>query len=535
MGIKITDATADTAITGVEMIPVSDNGSPKRVTTDQIKNFTIDQIEAIAAGTSVSSSDGIFILQSGALKPVSIDTVLQRAINTIWGKSTESDPDSADVLILKDGITEKTVTLAKMAKYVQATIKAAVLDVSGLNAVTSLSSADKLLVTVGTTGKYITYANVVNAVYGSLAAYVTALTAVTTGGDDDVLYVLQGGIEKKITLAQIAAYLGLNNVTSSPEMTTINNIPQWTNATGTLKDGIPLATSISAAGSDAELPTTKAVRDAIGVDLVNSMTDIGAALSDADTIIVDDGGAGKGRKTVLTRLVTYLLTKIKLDDLTTPDDNTDLNASTSKHGLLPKLSGTVTQFLTGLGTWVSPAGLFPYETLWIPAGAMTPSVTDGATPETKEYGTNNMTHDALLFDGLAQNESAEFDIVMPETWNKSTVKAKIYWTPGDADANAGEWIRFALAGGARADDDALDAAIGITVNIDDQVIADDDLHVTAASGAITIGGTVGLNDLIHFKLTRDYDYASDGTAMDVDCRLFGVLIQFGKSEVPTAW
>jgi hypothetical protein len=42
---------------------------------------------------------------------------------------------------------------------------------------------------------------------------------------------------------------------------------------------------------------------------------------------------------------------IKLDDLAAPDDNTDLNASTSAHGLLRKLSNTATEFLDGQGNW----------------------------------------------------------------------------------------------------------------------------------------------------------------------------------------
>jgi len=43
--------------------------------------------------------------------------------------------------------------------------------------------------------------------------------------------------------------------------------------------------------------------------------------------------------------------EIKLDDLAEPDDNTDLNASTSKHGLLPRLSGEADRFLDGYGNW----------------------------------------------------------------------------------------------------------------------------------------------------------------------------------------
>lgn len=44
---------------------------------------------------------------------------------------------------------------------------------------------------------------------------------------------------------------------------------------------------------------------------------------------------------------------IKLDDLAAPDDNTDLNASTTAHGLLRKLDNTATNFLDGTGAWDS--------------------------------------------------------------------------------------------------------------------------------------------------------------------------------------
>lgn len=47
---------------------------------------------------------------------------------------------------------------------------------------------------------------------------------------------------------------------------------------------------------------------------------------------------------------------IKLDDLAAPDDNTDLDASTSKHGLLKKLGGGTTNFLRADGTWAAPPG-----------------------------------------------------------------------------------------------------------------------------------------------------------------------------------
>ena len=89
-----------------------------------------------------------------------------------------------------------------------------------------------------------------------------------------------------------------------------------------------------------------------GIDL-NGGTDIGAALADTDLILVDDGGAGTNRKCVISRVKTYCQ-GIKLDDFATPDDNVDLNASTSAHGLLNKLSDVVTEFLNGQGSFSVP-------------------------------------------------------------------------------------------------------------------------------------------------------------------------------------
>ena len=50
------------------------------------------------------------------------------------------------------------------------------------------------------------------------------------------------------------------------------------------------------------------------------------------------------------------LTTTKLDDFATPDDNTDLDATTVQHGLLPKLGGGAANFLRADGTWAVPPG-----------------------------------------------------------------------------------------------------------------------------------------------------------------------------------
>lgn len=48
--------------------------------------------------------------------------------------------------------------------------------------------------------------------------------------------------------------------------------------------------------------------------------------------------------------------EILLDNLGTPEDNTDLNATTGRHGLLPKLSGSSAQYLDGTGAFTVPPG-----------------------------------------------------------------------------------------------------------------------------------------------------------------------------------
>jgi hypothetical protein len=58
--------------------------------------------------------------------------------------------------------------------------------------------------------------------------------------------------------------------------------------------------------------------------------------------------------TFLTGVGTFVTPKI--DDLSAPDDNTDLNASTTAHGLLKKLDNDDTHYMDGKGNWTAPAG-----------------------------------------------------------------------------------------------------------------------------------------------------------------------------------
>lgn len=98
----------------------------------------------------------------------------------------------------------------------------------------------------------------------------------------------------------------------------------------------------------------------------NTLTDTGTALGDllksdgTRFVRLARGATDQFLKSTGTDVVWTDLTGaeygLKLDDLLPPDDNTDLNATTLKHGLLPKLGGGTTNFLRADGTWSAPPG-----------------------------------------------------------------------------------------------------------------------------------------------------------------------------------
>jgi hypothetical protein len=178
-----------------------------------------------------------------------------------------------------------------------------------------------------------------------------------------------------------------------------------------------------------------------------------------------------------------------------------------------------------------------YINIWVPAGAMIPTVTNGALPGTNEYATNDIMMDYYAFDGGATDEYVAFNIVMPENWDRGTIKAKFYWAPGDAACAAADVVTWVVAAGALANDDAIDTAVGTLQYVDDVVLAgkNGDLHITAATSAITVAGSPALGELVHFKVSRDADASDGGDDMPEDAWLFGVMIQAAINEAVSAW
>lgn len=157
--------------------------------------------------------------------------------------------------------------------------------------------------------------------------------------------------------------------------------------------------------------------------------------------------------------------------------------------------------------------------LFIPATAFTRQTTNGAAEGIVELATTLQPLETLDFDTTTQ-EFAVFPWAPPKRWSLGTVTAQFYWTAASGSGG----VAFALEGIAISDDDALNTAYGTEQVATDTLIAANDLHISAATSAITIGGTPADADLVWLRVKRVPANGSDTLA--VDAKLIGVKLLF---------
>ena len=172
--------------------------------------------------------------------------------------------------------------------------------------------------------------------------------------------------------------------------------------------------------------------------------------------------------------------------------------------------------LADLGAAYSQPGA---QTIWVPAAAMISRSTSGAATGSTELATNKVMLATRDFDAAAA-EYTQFSVGMPKGWNEGTITAEFIWT---ATSGTGT-VRWAIQGIALSNDDIIDATWGTAATVDDALIAVNDLHVSAASSAVTIGGTPTEGDLVVFQFYRDAADAAD--TFDQDALLIGVRVKY---------
>jgi hypothetical protein len=173
------------------------------------------------------------------------------------------------------------------------------------------------------------------------------------------------------------------------------------------------------------------------------------------------------------------------------------------------------------------AGDFPIgkQTIYMPAAAMTPRVTNGPSVGSLETSTNKVNVITLDFDPTTQ-EFAQFQISMPKSWDESTVTYVAEWYHPSTTTNFG--VVWSLAGVALSDTNALDTAFGTAVQVTDTGGTTNAYYASPESAAVTIGNTPAENDFVVFQIARVPADGSD--TMAVDARLLGIRLFYTVTD-----
>jgi hypothetical protein len=212
--------------------------------------------------------------------------------------------------------------------------------------------------------------------------------------------------------------------------------------------------------------------------------------------------------------------------ITTSSINVIGSVSASSYlGSGASLTGIVTQIVAGTNVTISPVGGTGAVTInssggggggsttgsiLLTAAGGWPSLTNGCQPpQSAQTTTNQVNFYYLGFPDGATTTFANWAIPMPGDYNGGTITAVFYWVAGNASTNSVVW---GLAARAYADSDVLDQAFGTQQQVTDANQANDDVNISAATPAITIGGTPAAGNFVQFRANRDPANASDTLA-----------------------
>lgn len=195
------------------------------------------------------------------------------------------------------------------------------------------------------------------------------------------------------------------------------------------------------------------------------------------------------------------------------------------------------QYKVALGEFAAFAQAFnKYETLFVPAGAMTPAAENGATATEVLTQTILTTHDAMKFLYGAQMDSfVDFNVMLPDNWDAGDIKMKLVWQLPNTNNSAvlEQNVKFSIACVAYGDMDERATKLGDVVYVEDQVHGLSEVHITGASAAIPIGGTALAGKMLHFKVGRSFSAVTESCTADV--LLLGVNIQYRCYSATVAW
>jgi len=182
-----------------------------------------------------------------------------------------------------------------------------------------------------------------------------------------------------------------------------------------------------------------------------------------------------------------------------------------------------------------------------PTGPTGPTGSEGSTPDgtvsisarSMEPGLSHPCEDLITDEssgtdtkiiGLpfepGQAGDAEISFIMPTDWDGGTITAKFFWTVLSGESNSGTSVVWMLSGRSFGNDEDLHTNVGSSQSVTDDWIANEDLHITSSTNAVTLAGTPAAGERVTLKVSRQ---GSGDDDLPVQAILLDTLISFSRS------
>ena len=321
-----------------------------------------------------------------------------------------------------------------------------------------------------------------------------------TSGTAATWQTLPAGNPGTVTTTSVVSINGfagtVANATSTPAITLTTSI------TGLLKGSAGALTAASA-GTDFVAPG-----GALGTPSSGNLTSIPTAnfptLNQSTT-----GNAATATTATVANGLKTASTTVVVSGATAPTNGQVLTASSST-----------------AASWTTPAvasSTVGRHSIWVPAVAMTPRKTTGCYRSSYEVNAGISYLNFSTVDFLdAADSYACFAIRMPRSWDRSTVTAQYVFSVPDSTAGT---VWFTLQGMAVGSGESLTALnYGSGTPVSTTVGTLNTLYQSAESSAITVSGTVAIEDWVAFQVSRNSSDSYIGIA-----RLHGINIIYTTS------
>jgi hypothetical protein len=325
-------------------------GTTLSVTVEQLKTNILNGIQAnvldltgLTAATFASGS--LFLIGDGANARKATLAELETRLWSDYRAYVAALPgltvlEDADVFYVIEGSVPKKITAANIASYVELEMW------DKAYASPTVQAGDNIWMRRGSTSykldvdEFVEYASGVLAGSLDINALATAVLS-----NNDLFLVNDGGVNKKATLANVVSYIETslwNKVAADPTVQAGDDVWMRRGSTTYRLDVDDLASYVSGVTSE-------------NIDLTVL---VDATVTNDDLLLLSEGGANRKATIGQVWSTRYLLDAkaIKLDEFATPDDNTNLNATALRHGLMPKLANNTLQFMRADGIWAMPHG-----------------------------------------------------------------------------------------------------------------------------------------------------------------------------------